>query len=584
MRLNVLLAHRHEYRILGLMLFVLHGTLWLDFGSAASRSLWLAHFGLFLIWQPIWRREKQLAMAAAGISILCIVAAVAWMDWGLITVWLVLLIGLVGGRMTEGRRARTAYMITMIFLVIELLIGAVPPMFGIHISGLVRSIAQYGLLAVPCVLLLVPAHQTAPRATHAVDFLCGLTVSLLVSVLAMGALLRWFDAGVGYPVALFQTTASIGVFLLAISWLWAPFAGFSGLGQLWTRYLMNIGTPFEVWLHRIATLARRLRKPDDFLAAAMRELLALPWVLGVTWRARPAAAPTHLGDTSQNAFTIHDEGIRVTVYLHDRIGTALSLHGKLLIRLLAHFHRAKAHETELTHRAHMEAVYETGARITHDIKNLLQSLYGLTAAIEGTPPAKRDELLHLLERQLPALSSRLRLALDKLQTPQVIAHRKISIADWWTAFCQRHERSDVELHADIETPYDIPEELFDSVGENLLENARYKQQQDASVKIGVELEATSQKLRLAVRDTGHALAPELLDDLLKAPVASESGLGIGLFQAAKHAEQHGFRLYAKHLESGNVTFELTYSESRPSREHSPQWPPNPKSHVLRQKL
>ena len=47
---------------------VLHGALWLDFGGWASRSLMLAHLGLFLLWQPIWRREERLALSSATTS------------------------------------------------------------------------------------------------------------------------------------------------------------------------------------------------------------------------------------------------------------------------------------------------------------------------------------------------------------------------------------------------------------------------------------------------------------------------------------------------------------------------------------
>ena len=71
--------------------------------------------------------------------------------------------------------------------------------------------------------------------------------------------------------------------LLAISWLWSPFAGFGGLGQLWTRYLMNIGTPFEQWLSRIADISTSVSDPNAFMDNAVKELGRLPWVRGVRW-------------------------------------------------------------------------------------------------------------------------------------------------------------------------------------------------------------------------------------------------------------------------------------------------------------
>ncbi len=58
--LGFLLNKRFEHQILALMLAGLHLALWWDFGSALSRSLILAHLGLFLMWQPLWRREQRL--------------------------------------------------------------------------------------------------------------------------------------------------------------------------------------------------------------------------------------------------------------------------------------------------------------------------------------------------------------------------------------------------------------------------------------------------------------------------------------------------------------------------------------------
>ena len=45
-----------EHRLLGLMFLSLHLAIWYDFGGPLSRSLMLAHLGLFLLWQPLWRR------------------------------------------------------------------------------------------------------------------------------------------------------------------------------------------------------------------------------------------------------------------------------------------------------------------------------------------------------------------------------------------------------------------------------------------------------------------------------------------------------------------------------------------------
>ncbi len=50
---------------------------------------------------------------------------------------------------------------------------------------------------------------------------------------------------------------------------------------------------------------------------------------------------------------------------------------------------------------YMQAVYETGARITHDIKNLLQSLQTTTSAMQAAKSGDDAELKALIARQLP---------------------------------------------------------------------------------------------------------------------------------------------------------------------------------------
>ena len=90
--------------------------------------------------------------------------------------------------------------------------------------------------------------------------------------------------------------------------------------------------------------------------------------------------------------------------------------------------------------------------------------------------------------------------------------------------------------------------------DNLLHNALIKQQSESGVSIRVSLspEATV----LSVTDTGSPVRESVLRGLLHAPVPSENGLGIGLYHAARQAENHGYALRLAANERGNVCFEL----------------------------
>jgi signal transduction histidine kinase len=62
---------------------------------------------------------------------------------------------------------------------------------------------------------------------------------------------------------------------------------------------------------------------------------------------------------------------------------------------------------------------------------------------------------------------------------------------------------------------------------------------------------------LRVRDTGSAVPPEIQPALLRAPVNSHGGLGIGLYQAARLAESRGYRLILETNRDGDVCFALS---------------------------
>jgi hypothetical protein len=55
--------------------------------------------------------------------------------------------------------------------------------------------------------------------------------------------------------------------------------------------------------------------------------------------------------------------------------------------------------------------------------------------------------------------------------------------------------------------------------------------------------------------------PEVAKQLLRAPVRSTAGLGIGLYQAARHAEANGYALTLAENRDGAVCFALSRSSA-----------------------
>ena len=63
--------------------------------------------------------------------------------------------------------------------------------------------------------------------------------------------------------------------------------------------------------------------------------------------------------------------------------------------------------------------------------------------------------------------------------------------------------------------------------------------------------------RLRISDDGAPVPTGLVEDLFRGPVTSESGLGVGLYQASAFAEQSGYALVLVDNRAGSVCFELS---------------------------
>jgi sensor histidine kinase regulating citrate/malate metabolism len=68
---------------------------------------------------------------------------------------------------------------------------------------------------------------------------------------------------------------------------------------------------------------------------------------------------------------------------------------------------------------------------------------------------------------------------------------------------------------------------------------------------------------LAVTDSGAPAPEHVARNLFLSPVASDFGLGVGLYQAARQAARVGYRLELPDNQAGRVSFRLQAMDSRP---------------------
>ena len=561
-RLQQRLISSHPQWWLGVMLLALHLALAWDIGDLFSRAMLLAHFGLFLMWQPVWRGERRLEFRHMFLVVIVGLLLAGSNNWWLMAVWLAVLFALIGANLlgSQQPRQRLAAILAALHLLSLLLMWVVPHLFADQrFEPALTMLVRYGLLLLPMLILLIPVPAGSKSSPLAVDLIYSLMLFLLVTGLVLGSFVVKQLSHGDYPLALAQSLFVMALLLMTLSWLWDPHSGFSGIGHLLSRYLMSLGLPFERWVKALADLAEREHEPARFLTLALRDMSELPWVAGVAWRAPHNNGELGARSRFQAEYSFQD--LTLTFYTKWSLSPALLLHLKLLTQMLGHFYEAKQREEIQRRNAYTQAIYETGARLTHDVKNLLQSLHSLCAAAETSGADQAGALQELIKRQLPQVAQRLTTTLEKLKAPEQAMTQAIEAVTWWDNVKHRYPRSEIVFSGvGAVAGITLPGELFDSVAENLLQNALAKARHQAGLRIDVSFDAAAGG-RLTICDTGGAIPNAVAARLFAAPVPSQTGLGVGLYQAAKQAEQLGYRLALVSNNDGEVCFELARSGS-----------------------
>jgi hypothetical protein len=541
-----------RWRLLA-MLGLLHGVLLVGVANPLVYPLILAHLGVFLLWQPLWRGEREVGLSTLLFIAIAALIAMFWLNWWIIAFWLTGMFGLVGARVFafRNRWARMLYLSVMAYLLAALLLWVVPILFSAKSDiepG--RIVVWYVLPIFVVAASLLPIKSTQVESSETIDFVYSLLLFLLLTLLVLGSLAFMSLGQMDYLAALLRTLLLMGVVLLALGGLWSPRFGFGGLQVMFSRYLLNIGTPFESWLSHLTEVAQREPDAQHYLRRAIKLMADLPWLSGMSWQSSDGGG--QIGDFSEYSVEIRTESLMLKVYARHELRPTLLLHVRLLAQLIGYFYQAKQREQRLRDMTRLQAVYETGSRLTHDLKNTLQSLFSLTSIAQS-----RDEkATQLLLQQLPQLTQRIEMIINKLQQPKFEDDSEIQLLEvWWKGLRHRNQHLAISWHTSSNIPdLKIPSALFDCVVDNLLDNAMRKKQVEPGITISVELKLAP--LMLIVSDSGSAIAEHTVSKLLQNVVVSESGLGIGLYQAARWATQAGYRLELSSNKVGKVSFKL----------------------------
>jgi signal transduction histidine kinase len=546
----------NEHRLLGLMLFSLLAASQLGDGGIITQSFLVAHFGFFLLWQPVIKQQSSFSAKQLSFLLLLIFAFIYWFNPWLSAFWTLILLTLLTGHIFARGFARAAYGLAVFVLFIDLVLITTPLLFNLAaISSTLQFAFDTTLLLLPLTLLFIP---TAGKTAKQVDFIRGFFIVLLVIFMCMSSVLISTTAEQPYLESLAISVIILSLFLLLTAFLWTPRAGFTGLAQLLENYLLNIGGPFEQWFTHISALESNAGlRPASFLSAALYYLMQQHWVCGVSWTTETDSGTE--GEQSSHQVKTDDDKLKLTIYTHTPVGPSLAFHSKLLLSVLTFYYRAKLQEQQIIKQAHMQAIYETGSKLTHDVKNILQSTKTMSQIIHDDE-AEMQEIVDVLKQQMPILNQRLNTTLEKLRQP-VKQDRNDqtstgSLLQWWNQLQLRYTGRHIGFTSSINKDTEIPLDIFTTVVENLLDNARSKRIREPELQIKVLLSDDNDELLLSVIDTGSAIEPSVQQALFKEVVSSQDGFGIGLYQSYELARNHGYSLNVSNNEAGKVCFSL----------------------------
>lgn len=533
-------------------LLMLHVLAFGGWNKPAVHLLWVAAIGLFLIWQPFVAGERRIS-ARQGAVLFLVVLGSTWIlgPW-LLLIWCGALAAAIGGRVmwTERRGERIGYLLAFGYVVGVTVFGVLPEISPKVVLDPLPREAFARLMPLLLLLLLVfPARAPRRRAGDAFDLFYGTLVFLVLAVFVLGALAYMLVGGVGYVQALFMTSLTLAGALLLVAWSWNPRGGFSGVSSAVSRYLLSVGMPLEQWLVHLSEENERENEPTAFLVAVMARLQTMPWVLGVSWETADGSGQS--GEQTVHVHVHRAEALTLGVYFRLPPSPSMRWHVEWLLRLTAEFYLVKRQARELQRMGYLQAVYETGSRVTHDVKNLLQSLQGLCYA--ACQPGDPVQLAGLFGKQLPLITERLKATLEKLQTPLAERGESVAADEWWQRLRGRYGESSIEWQGHARGGQFLPGSLYDSVAENLLQNALAKRLRQPELTIKVRFAEGV----LTVSDDGEPLPPDLAASILREPVNSEDGLGIGLYHAARQAAAAGYQLDLVENQQGSVAFRLS---------------------------
>src|SRR6185436_4117210 len=262
-------SQRYWRLVVVAMLALLHIAVFRGVSDPWARALLLAHLGLLLLWQPFLRAEQRVSPAQGVVLSLVAFAVMLRLDWWLLAFWVVVIAGLVGGKVYQhhARWQRRCYLVMLAYLLALLAIAILPEIAPRReIAAETRRAAEYVLPLAFVLIALFPAEHERPDSPQIIDFFYSVFLMLVLGVVILGSFTFMTLGRVPYLEALTNTVFLIAGTIFVLGLAWSPRTGYAGVNLFFSRYLFSIGLPVEKWLYFLAELSQQEARPERFLA------------------------------------------------------------------------------------------------------------------------------------------------------------------------------------------------------------------------------------------------------------------------------------------------------------------------------
>src|SRR5205823_414513 len=195
-----------------------------------------------LLWQPFLRAEQRVSPTQGFILSLVAFAVMLRLDWWLLAFWVVIIAGLVGGKVYQhhAKWERRCYLVMLVYLLALLAIAILPEIAPRReITPEVRQAAEYGLPLLFVLIGLFPAEPEAAEAAQIIDFFYSVFLMLLLVVVILGSFTFMSLTRSSYLESLTYTVFLTAAAVLLVGLAWNPRSG-GGLGAFFARYPFSV--------------------------------------------------------------------------------------------------------------------------------------------------------------------------------------------------------------------------------------------------------------------------------------------------------------------------------------------------------